>query len=88
MTSWTTYSIGAPPNADNDVMAWAAVAASSPMPIKGNFKNWESIIRNYNRGNDEFSEQDLEKLAKGFKKSLSNVCYDWMLPRGKVNTCE
>lgn len=57
MTSWSTYSIGAPPNADNDVMAWASEAASSPMPIKGTFKNWETIMRHYNNGKSSISHE-------------------------------
>jgi hypothetical protein len=63
MTSWSTYSIGAPPNADNDVMAWASEAATSPMPIKGTFKNWSTIMTDYNAADNDISNEDAAKLA-------------------------
>lgn len=87
MTSWSSYSVGAPPNADNDVMAWASEAATSPMPVKGTFKNWRTIMSTYNDGENGFSIKDTNTLAKSFEANLNTYCVDWLLKRGAVDSC-
>jgi len=49
MTNWSQYSIGAPPNEDNDALAWAAASGTNPMPINGKYTPWNIFLHKYSK---------------------------------------
>ncbi|EAR98782.1 MAC/perforin domain protein (macronuclear) [Tetrahymena thermophila SB210] len=85
---WTSYSIGATPDVNNDPANWASQTLTKPMPIKSSITPYHEALNIFTQGNNSIL-QSSQILQLYYKLRLygNSYCSQRLLPNGQIDQC-
>ncbi|EGR34750.1 MAC/Perforin domain protein, partial [Ichthyophthirius multifiliis] len=89
VSSWTSFSIGAVPDEDNDALKWAARTISNPMPVYVNLVTMKEYLSIYGSAQKiGVSTVQFNNLLNKLDSYLASYCQKRLLVRNNVSSCE
>ncbi|KAL4486812.1 hypothetical protein ABPG72_006644 [Tetrahymena utriculariae] len=88
LKSWSSYSIGATPNANLDAAQWATQTLDTPMPIKTELTPIYTFISQYQNNPDiPLNSTTMAYVINAMQNYISQYCYDRLQFSTTLNSC-
>ncbi|KAL4486810.1 hypothetical protein ABPG72_006642 [Tetrahymena utriculariae] len=88
MTSWSQYSIGATPDANQDPLAWAQQTLDTPMPINISIIPFDEFLQKFTFSVNGLTTAQMNKVIKLLGSYLQNYCTQRLVSNGLIDACK
>ncbi|KAL4472669.1 hypothetical protein ABPG74_018618 [Tetrahymena malaccensis] len=87
--SWTSYSIGATPDLNNDPANWATQTLTKPMPIQSSIIPYHEALKTFTQGGNSILSQDqIMQLYPKLRLYANSYCQNRLLPNNMIDYCQ
>ncbi|EAR98783.1 MAC/perforin domain protein (macronuclear) [Tetrahymena thermophila SB210] len=87
MTSWSSYSIGATPDANQDPLSWAQQTLDTPMPINISILSFDDFLNKFSFSVNGLTSSQLNTVISNLSQYLQTYCANRLLVNGKIDAC-
>ncbi|EAR82900.1 MAC/perforin domain protein (macronuclear) [Tetrahymena thermophila SB210] len=88
LKSWSSYSLGATPNANLDAAQWATQTLDTPMPIKTELTPIYTFISQYQNNADiPLNSTTMAYVVNAMQNYIGQYCYDRLQFSTALNSC-
>ncbi|KAL4462607.1 hypothetical protein ABPG74_000437 [Tetrahymena malaccensis] len=87
MTSWSSYSIGATPDANQDPLSWAQQTLDTPMPVNIQILSIDDFLNNFAFSVNGLTSSQVNTVVSNLSYYLQNYCVNRLLVTGQIDNC-
>ncbi|KAL4472670.1 hypothetical protein ABPG74_018619 [Tetrahymena malaccensis] len=88
MTSWSSYSIGATPDANQDPLAWAQQTLDTPMPTNIQIMPFDEFLQKFTFSVNGLTTPQLNQVISFLGSYLQNYCSLRLAVNGSIDICQ